>query len=90
MTLRNASATMALRIATAPTYSPDLATSNYWLFADLKRVLLGKKFGSNKKVILETKAYFEAKDESFNKKVIELLEKNWNQCITQEGDYVDE
>ena len=51
-----------------PPYSPDLAPINYWLFADPKRMLLGKKFGSNKEVISETEAYFEAKYKSFNKK----------------------
>ena len=71
-------------------YSPDLAPSDYWLFADLKRMLQGKSFSSNEEVILETEAYFEAKDKSFNKKGIKLLEKHWNQCITLEGDYVDE
>ena len=73
-----------------PPYSPDLAPSNYWLFADLKGILQGKRFGSNEEVILETEAYFEAKDKFFYKKGIELLEKHWNQCITLEGDYVEE
>ena len=63
---------------------------DYWLFADLKRMLQGKKFGSNEKVISETEAYFEVKDKLFNKKGIELLEKRCNQCITLEGNYVDE
>ena len=43
-----------------PPYSPDLAPSDYWLFADLKNMLEGKRFGSNEEVIAE--AYFEAKD----------------------------
>ena len=73
-----------------PPYSPDLAPSNYWLFVDLKRMLLGKRFGSNEEVILETEMYFEVKDKLFYEKGIELLEKHWNQCITLEGDYVDE
>ena len=30
-----------------PPYNPDLATSDYWLFADLKKMLQGKSFGSN-------------------------------------------
>ena len=68
----------------------DLVLSDYWLFANLKRMLQGKKFGSNEEVTSETEAYFEAKDKSFNKKGFELLEKRWDQCITQEGDYVDE
>ena len=67
-----------------------MAPSDYWLFADHKRIIHRKRFGSNDEVILETEAYFEAKDKLFYKKGIELLEKRWNQCITLEGDYVDE
>ena len=73
-----------------PLYSPDLAPSDKWLFADLKRMLQGKRFGSNEELISETDAYFEAKEKSFYKKVFEFLEKHWNQCNTLEGDYVDE
>ena len=51
-------------------YSPDLAPSDYWLFADLKRMLQGKRSGSNKEVISETETYFEAKNKSFYKKDI--------------------
>ena len=69
-----------------PPYSLDLAPSNYWLFADLKKMFQRKRFNSNKEVILET----EAKDKVINKKGIELLEKRWNQCITLERDYVNE
>ena len=72
-----------------PPYSPDLAPSDYWLFADLKRMLQGKRFGSNEKLISETEAYFEAKDKLSYKNGIKLLEKRWNQCISLEGDYVD-
>ena len=60
--------------------------SNYWLFADLKRMVQGKRFGFNEEVISEA----EAKDKSFKKKVIKLLEKHWNESITLERDYVDE
>ena len=41
-----------------PPYSPDLAPSDYWLFADLKRMPQGKRFDSNEEVISETEAYF--------------------------------
>ena len=50
-------------------YSPDLAPSDYSLFADLKRMLQGKRFGSNEEVISKTEMYFEAKDKLFYKKV---------------------
>ena len=65
-----------------PPYSPDLAASNYWLFADINRMLKGKRFGPNEEVISEKVAYFEAKDKLFYKKGIELLEKHWTQSIT--------
>ena len=73
-----------------PPYSPDLTPSNYWLFADLKRMLQEKRFGSNEEVISETEVYFEAKDKLFYKKGIKFLEKKWNKCIILGGDYVDE
>ena len=71
-------------------YLPDLTPSDFCLFADLKRILQGKRFGSNEEVIVETKAYFKAKDKSFYKKGLEILEKRWNECITLEGDYINE
>lgn len=73
-----------------PPYSPDLAPSDYYLFADLKKMLAGKRFSSNEEVIAETEAYFEAKVKSFYKKGIEMLERRWTDCITLEGMYVDE
>ena len=71
-------------------YSPDLVSSEYWLFSELKRMNQGKTFVSNEDVTLETEAYFETKDKSFYEKGIGLLEKRWNQYIPQERDYVDE
>ena len=60
-----------------PSHSPDLAPSDYWLFADPKKMIQGKRFGSNEEVIAETEAYFEAKDKSFYKHGIKKLEKRW-------------
>ena len=73
-----------------PPYSPDLAPSDHWLFAGLERMLQVKRFGSSEEILSETEANFEAKDKSFYKIGIELLEKRWDQCITLKGDYVDE
>ena len=59
-----------------PPCSPDLASSDYWLLlADLKKMLQGKRFGSNEEVVAETETYFESKDELFYKKGIEKLER---------------
>ena len=52
------SAEVQLAYSTAPAdrvdYSPDLASSNYWLFARPQKNAPGKRFGSNEKVISET------------------------------------
>ena len=73
-----------------PPYSPDMTPGDYQLFADLKRMLQGKRFSSNEEMISETKEYFEARNKLFYKKGIGLLEKRWNQRVTLEGDYIDE
>ncbi|KAJ0169391.1 hypothetical protein K1T71_014978 [Dendrolimus kikuchii] len=64
-----------------PPYSPDLAPSDYYLFADLKKMLQRKRFYSNEEVIAETNAYFEANNKSFYKKGIQMLEKRWTDCM---------
>ena len=73
-----------------PPYSPDLATRDYWSFADLKKMFQGKRFSSNEEVIVETEAYFESEDKSFYKKGIKKLEQHCNEFITLEGNYIDE
>lgn len=72
-----------------PPYSPDLAPSDFYLFSDLKRMLAGKKIGSNEEVITETEAYFAAKPKEFYKSGIEKLEGRYNRCIAMEGNYVE-
>jgi hypothetical protein len=42
-----------------PQYSPDLTPSDFYRFADLKRMLAGKKFSTYEEVIAKTEAYFE-------------------------------
>ena len=69
-------------------YSPDLPPSDYLLFADLKKMLAGKKFRTNEEGIAETEAYFEAKDKLFYKSGIEMLERRWNACVALDGDCV--
>jgi [histone H3]-lysine36 N-dimethyltransferase SETMAR len=72
-----------------PPYSPDLAPSDYFLFADLKRALAGKKFKDNDGVIAETEAYFADKTKEYYKSGIEKLEDRYNRCIALEGNYVE-
>jgi hypothetical protein len=48
-------------------YSPDLASTDFFLFADLKRMLAGKKISTNEEVVVENKVFFEAISKSFYK-----------------------
>ena len=61
-----------------PPYSPDLATSDYFMFSDLKRMLAGKKFSADEELISGTEAYFEAKDKSYYKNGTEKLYDRYN------------
>jgi hypothetical protein len=54
-----------------PPYSQGLAPSDFFMFADFKRMLAGKKFSTNEQVIPETEVYFEAKEKSYYKNGIE-------------------
>jgi len=44
-----------------PPYSPDLAPSDYWLFADLEKMLQRKGFDTNVEVIAATMLYLKTK-----------------------------
>jgi [histone H3]-lysine36 N-dimethyltransferase SETMAR len=66
-----------LQIASSSTVSPDLAPSDYFLFADLKKMLAGKKFKDNDGLIAETEAYFADK----TKESIKVASKNWKIAI---------
>jgi hypothetical protein len=59
-----------------PPYSPDLALSDLFLFADLKKMHAGKNFSTKEEVIAETEAYFEAMSKSSKKNGNFSWEKN--------------
>ena len=72
-----------------PLYSPDLAFSDFFLFSDLKRMLVGKKFSADEEVIAETEVYFEAKDKLYYKNAIEKLYDHYNRCIVLQGNCIE-
>ncbi len=72
---------VGLQSTSSTTIPPDLAPSKYWLFADLKKMLQGKRLGSNEEVIAAIEAYFEAKNKSLYQRGIEKLENCWSDYI---------
>ena len=55
-------------------YSPDLASSDYYLFRNLKQFLRGKRFSSNEEAITAVDGYFAELPESHYSDGIKLLE----------------
>jgi [histone H3]-lysine36 N-dimethyltransferase SETMAR len=68
-------------------FTPDLAPSDLFLFADLKIMLAGNKFSKNEEEIAESEAYFEVMSKSYYKNGIEKLYDRYNSCIVHEGIY---
>ena len=71
-----------------PAYSPDLATSDFFLFKNLKHHLRGKRFGDNSEVKDEIKSYFESNNQSWFSEGICLLKMRYEKCIDIGGGYV--
>jgi [histone H3]-lysine36 N-dimethyltransferase SETMAR len=72
-----------------PPYSPDLAPSDFFLFAKLKKHLSGVKYSTNDAVVAATEGFFDDLDGEFFSEGLKGLEHRWAKCIAIEGDYVE-
>ena len=72
-----------------PLYSPDLASSDYFLFLNLKKYFRGKRFTTREQLIAETEAYFEELDKSYYLDGLKNLKNLWIKYIELKGDYVE-
>jgi hypothetical protein len=68
-----------------PSYSPDLAPADFWLFPKLKRVLKGKRFSDVEVIKLSIKMLTGIPD---FKNCFEQWPKLWERYKELEGDYV--
>ena len=80
---------LRLQLLSHPPYSPDLAPSDYYLFPNLKRWLINKKFSSREEIIDATEEYFADLPENYFSDGIKKLENRWNKCIELKGDYIE-
>ena len=71
-----------------PAYSPDLAPSDYFLFPNLKKDILGGHFWSNEEVIAAVEEWVRDKDPGFFSSGLMALEHHWSKCIILEGNYI--
>lgn len=89
---RQASAKLAqlrFELIEQPSYSPDLAPSDYFLFGHLKNSLGGKRFSSNEEVKAAVNAYFQSNDAEFYSRGMKALKSRWEKCIELLGEYIE-
>ena len=73
-----------------PTYSPDVAPSDYYLFRSLQHFLAGKKFGTYDHVKNALCQFFESKGDKFYREGMENLVSKWQNVIDHEGNYFED
>ena len=72
-----------------PPYSPDLAPSDYYLFANLKKELRGRRFLSDKEVTDYVTEWLHTRTSDFYHQGIQQLRERYIQCIAHKGEYID-
>ena len=72
-----------------PTYSPDLAPSDYFLFPNLKKDIRGHHFWSNEGVVAAVEVWVGDKDPGFFSSGLMAPEHRWSKCIILEGNYIE-
>jgi histone-lysine N-methyltransferase SETMAR len=68
-----------------PSYSPDLAPSDFHIFGSLKEAMGSKSFRSDEEV---QQAVLHSRPKDFSSRGIHALPKRWNTCMVRNGDYV--
>lgn len=70
-------------------YSPDLAPSDYYLFASMGHALAEQRFTSYEDVRKWLSAWFDSKEEEFFWRGIHKLPERWEKCVDTEGQYFE-
>ena len=72
-----------------PAYSPDLASSDFFLFSNLKKDIRGLHFRSDEEVATAVEEWVNGEDPDFFSSGPMALEHRWSKCITLEGNYIE-
>lgn len=72
-----------------PAYSPDLAPSDYHLFANLKKPLRGKHFANLDEIKISVNQWLSETPKEFFETGIRNLTKRWEKCVAIGGDYIE-
>ena len=72
-----------------PSYSPDLAPSDYHLFYGLKKQLKGRHFSSDPEVVAAAETWLDGQISDFFLSGLQKLEQRAKKCIELRGEYVE-
>lgn len=72
-----------------PAYSPDLAPSDYHLFAKMKEPLRGKRYNNICGIASAISQWVKVTPEHFFAEGIKKLPERWNKCVHMHGEYVE-
>ena len=75
-------------LITHPFCSPDLATSDFFLFSNLKMDIRGCHFWSDEEVVAAVEEWVSGKDPDFFSSRLMTLKHRWSKCIILEGNYI--
>ena len=70
-------------------YSPDLASANFFLFPNLKTSMKGKRFPTIEEIKEKSKQKLLPIPKSAFQKCFEDWKKRWHKCIVSEGGYFE-
>ena len=72
-----------------PTYSPDLAPSDFHLFASLAYFITGRTFENLNALKNGLQYYFDYKPVEFYRRGIELMSEKWQKIVINNGNYFE-
>jgi len=87
--VRNTLEALSWKVLPHAAYSPDLAPSDYHLFASMGHALAEQHFGSYEDVKKCLDEWFAAKGEDFYWRGIHKFLERWEKCITSNGAYFE-
>ena len=72
-----------------PSYSPDIAPSDFFLFPNMKKDIRGCHFRPDEEVVTAVEEWVNGKNPDFYSSGLMALEHRWSKCFILEGNYIE-
>ena len=80
---------MGWEVLPHPSYSPDLAPSDYHLFGFVKDQLRGQRYETTGAIQKAVRQCLRMAGTEFYRRGIFKLQERWEKCVEESGDYVE-